>query len=143
MKRYYVCKVYGNGDLDAPNTPTTGAYRPALADIIDPATGMKAFGFTAQISPGQHPWCLVIAGGNKHGLVNNHPDIDPLPAYAMDVRLSAMHTPTKVMMMNKLSARGIDTGQFANADGFRDIVRALGKAHGAAFNEDDFDTTDE
>lgn len=139
MKRYYICKVIGDG-----LTPESSLRSP-IENVIDPITGAKAFGSVSVIATdpitGQpvHPWTLTVAVGQKHGLLSNHPDVDPLPDYPFDAKLSAMHLPTKTQMIEKMQLRGIDTGFITNADGFRDVIRTLGRRHVADFDENNFD----
>lgn len=141
-KAYYVCKIIGDGQ-----SPET-AFRPAIQDVIDPKTHLKAFNTSHVIAinpaTGQpvKPWCLVIAAGPDHSLVRNHPDIDAMPDYGLDVKISSMHTPTKNGMTAKLNARGIDTSALGNADGYRDLIRGLGRQHDAAFDEKAFDVSE-
>lgn len=141
MKRYYVCKVIGDG-LE----PET-AFRPAIADIVDPKTGQPAFSYSVVIgndAAGRptKDWCLVLAAGKDHRLVAGSPDIDALPDYPLDAKMSAMHAPTRSAAVAKLQARGIDTSRFANADGYRELVRALGQDQDPSFHEDKFDVSD-
>lgn len=137
MKRYYVCKVIGDGSYESP-------YRAAIADVVDPSTHLLAFTIAATIKSNPDgtpalPWCLVIAAGKNHALVNSNADIDPLPDYPLDVKLSAMNTATKLAAFNKMAARGINTNALSNADGYRDLIRGLGQQHEASFSEDNFD----
>lgn len=141
MKRYYVCKIIGDGQSIAT------AYRPAINDIVDPATGLKAFITSAIIQTDANgqpvlPWCLVIASGQRHALAAAHPDIDPLPDYPLDVKVSAMNTLTRNRALQKMQARGIDVSDLSQADGFRDMIRSLGRKHEPTFSEDDFDVQD-
>jgi len=138
MKRYYVCDIIGDGQ-----SPET-AYRPAIADIVDPQTHLRAFEISVEskVNPDGTPalpWCLVIAAGQNHALADGVQGIDGLPDYPLDVRLSAMHTPTKLAAFARLSARGVDTTSLSNADGYRDVVRTLGRLHNSIFDEDAFD----
>lgn len=136
MSRFCVCKVIGDG-----LSPET-AFRPAIDDVIDPVTGFRAFNtsVTLAVDPktGQplNDWCLVHAAGNFK-LVADNADIDLLPDVALDVKVSEM--PTKLEMGSKLQAREIDTAFISNADGFRDVIRDLGKLHDANFDEKNFD----
>lgn len=146
MKRYYICKVIGNGDIDAPHTPTTGPYRPAIADIVDQASGIRAFSWTQELAmlpngTPKHDWVLCIAAGTgkSHALAAASADIDPVPDFALDVKLASMHVPTKNQMFSRMRARGISTDAFANADGFRDVLREIGKLHNPNFDETSLD----
>lgn len=142
MKKYYICKIIGDG-----LTPET-SFRPAIEDVLDPVTGMRAFSTANVIATDPvtgvpiKPWALVIATGQKHGLVANHPDIDPLPDYPFDAKLSAMHVPTKNQMVVKMQIRGIDTSFVGNADGYRDVIRSIGRLHVLDFDENNFDVAE-
>lgn len=146
MKRYAVCKIIGDG-----LTPET-AFRPAISDVTDPQTGFAAYNITSIIGnyPAGHPqagqpthdWCLVLASGDDFKLVEGNADIDLLPEVDLDVKVSAMHVPTKVEMGEKLVARGIDTSFVGNADGFREVIRQLGELQDATFDEKKFDVAE-
>jgi len=141
MKRYYVCKIIGDGSYESP-------YRAAIADIVDQKTKLRAFTFAATIKSDPAtgkpvlPWCLVIAAGADHSLVQGNPDIDPMPDFPLDAKLAAMDTDTKIATLDKLSARTIDTTTLSNADGYRDLIRSLGQKHVATFDENKFDVVD-
>jgi hypothetical protein len=142
MKRYYICKIIGDGQ-----EPET-AFRPAIQDVIDQKTGAPAFSIASVIATDPttglpvFPWALVIASGTKHGLVQNHPDIDPLPDYPFDAKVSAMHAPTKNGMVGKMQARGINTAFIGVTDGYREIIRTLGRQHFSDFDENNFDVAE-
>lgn len=139
MKRYCICKIIGDGQ----NTET--AFRPAIVDVVDPITGFQAFNVSSVIATDPqtgHPiesWCLVIAAGDNFKLVADNVDVDLLPEVDLDVKVSAIHTPTKLEMGTKLQARGIDTSFVGNADGYRDVIKHLGKLQSPDFDEKSFD----
>lgn len=139
-KNYYICTIVGDGTYQNP-------YRPVIADITDPATGFQAFSFTAEYASNPdgsptHPWGIVIASGKKHGLARNVPGIDPLPVYPLDVKMSAMNAATQADLGARLQARGVNTSFIGAADGFRDVIRGLGRLHRADFDENNFDVSD-
>ena len=125
-KRYYVSKVElieGSDGLEA--RVAAAKYGTIVTQSIN-------------IGPDGQPtqtWALAIIDAEDHTTANKDPDCIMLPMYALDIKMSAMHVPTKTAMLNRLAAFGIDTGAFSAADGFRDIVRALGQANNAAFDE--------
>ena len=125
-KRFYVSKVElieGSDGIEA--RVAAAKYGTIVAQSID-------------IGPDGQPtqsWALAIIDTEDHTLANKDPDCILLPAFALDSKVSSMHTPTKSAMMNRLNAFGIDTSVFSNADGFRDIVRGLGQTNNAAFDE--------
>lgn len=140
-KRFYVCRIIGDG------TPFggSGPYRAAIEDVVDPQTGFQAFSLNTIISSDPNtgepllPWCLVIADGARHSLVNGNPDIDPLPVFALDAKVSSMHTPTRNAMGAAMQARGINTAFVGTADGYRDVINGLGRLHNPTFDVADFD----
>ena len=138
MKRYYVCKIIGDG------LSPDSAFRPAISDIIDPKTGTLAFVHSAVMPPivngaPEVPWCLVIAGGQDHKLAESHQDITKIPDFSLDIRLSAMQTATKMSMFNALTDRGIDVSDISNAEAMRDLIRSLGRKIDPDFSENRFD----
>lgn len=143
--RYYLCEVWGNGDPDAPPTPTTGAYRPAIVDVVDPVTGGSAFATRAQIGVGPdgtplHSWTLVAAQGDQHGLAVSAPGVEPMPDPGLrDVQLASIHLPTRNAMLARLTARGIDVSWVSTETGYRDVCDRLVSLHVPAFNSDALD----
>lgn len=140
MKSYFVCKIIGDG-----LSPET-AFRPAIQDVLDPATGFRAFNTSSVIAIDEFgqpvlEWCLVIASGKDHSLVEGNDDIDALPLNAelASIKVSSLDTVSKVDMAQKLQSRGIDTSFISNADGIRSIVETLGKLHEPSFNFKAFD----
>lgn len=131
-KRFYLCKVFGDGSIDNP-------YRPAVADH-----GVSWAGQIATDDTGKpiYDWALCVVEAKAHAKLIADPAIDALPDYAMDAKVSAMHTPTKTAMKAALAKRGIETDWVNNADGFREVIRNLGKLHDARFDENDFDVVD-
>lgn len=141
MKRYYVCNIIGSG------SSTFDAHRPAIADIVDPATFLKAFNYTDVFAINadgslKFPWCLVIASGANQTLATGDPDIDQMPDYSLDVKISAMDVPTKAAILAKLAARGIDTTSLSNSDSYRALIQLLGQIHVPTFSADSFDVAD-
>jgi hypothetical protein len=142
MKRYYICDIIGDGI-----EPET-AFRAAIADILKPGTQDKAFNITTIISTDPvtgHPllpWCLVIASGQDHSLAIGKPKIDDLPDFPLDAKIGALQTATKNRMKANINARGLDASFVDNADGFRDVIREIGRKHFHDFNENAFDVAE-
>ena len=82
MDKYYLCRIYGNGDIDAPEPwiPTTGAYRPAIEDVKD-VDGVTFLPWKAIVGQDPltgdilHEWAVVVGRGDDHSVVNGNPDI--------------------------------------------------------------------
>jgi hypothetical protein len=87
-------------------------------------------------------WALVRVATKDHRPLLTDPRLDVLPDFPMDARMNAMQTAARNRMEQALSRRGIDVGLVAGADGFRDLVRALGRKHDPQFHEDAFDVQD-
>lgn len=141
MKRYAVCKIIGDG-----LTPET-AYRPAVADILDPQTGMRAFNVAQVMASNpdgtpKRPWALVVIAGPRMDLIANNQDVDLLPDVPLDLKIGSMQSVTKLKMAQALTARGIDMSGLGNIDGVRDLVRMIGQLHEQTFNEAGFDVSE-
>lgn len=137
MKRYYLCDVIGDGDPDVELTPTTGPFRPAVADYgvtwagtipSDPVTGHPV-----------HSWALVVVESKDHSEIRKDARIDALPDFPMDGKVSAINAATRSQALAALSRRGIATGVFSNADGYRDVIRGIGRQLHAEFDENKLD----
>lgn len=134
MKRYYLCDIIGDGSQE-------NAYRPALADeavnwtavmpASDPNTG-------APVSP----WALVVVETNNHARLLSKAGVDPLPDFPLDGKVTAIENATRTAVKARLSARGIPTALVDNADGYREVIRGIGRRLEAAFDENNFDIAD-
>lgn len=147
MKRYYICNIIGTGT-------EADSYRPAIAREIDAArvtnpTFDASYSVVIPTHPEGHPQAghpkfphaLVIVEANNHGIFAGKPDIDSLPDVALDSKVSSMHTPTKNAMIARLAARGFNGVNVDNADGYREVIRGIGRALDTAFHEDSFDAS--
>ncbi len=135
-KRYYICDIIGDG-TDSMPTPTTGPYRPSIADLgvswvgsipSDPETGSPL-----------HSWTLVLVNTDNHTRVLSAKGVDALPDFPLDGKINAINNVTRNAMLGKLGARGIDTSFIGNADGYREVIRGIGKKLDVAFDENNFD----
>lgn len=147
--RYYLCQIYGNGDPDVAHTPTTGPYRPAISDVIDPATGLRAFerkfsiGVDPQTGQPLTPWVLVAARSDKHRLLDGHADIVHVAdAGVKDVQIGAIDIPKRVDTLAMLSARGVDLSGFDNSASHRQIMDKVVADADPAMTLDDIDFPD-
>lgn len=146
MKRYAVCKIYGDGD-DVPVeqwSPTKGPFRAAINDIVD--GGLRAYAFSTELPPADPQtgapmgdWCLVIASGKDFALVANHSDIDLMPDFPLSGKLNAISVAQRSAALNRLSARGISVADLSLADGYGEMIRLLGQKLRPNFHELDFD----
>lgn len=147
MKRYYICDIIGTGTEMDP-------YRPAISREIEAArvtnpTFDASYSVVIPTHPEGHPQAghpkfphaLAIVEANNHAIFSGKQDIDSLPDVALDSKVSSMHTPTKNAMIARLNARGLRGADVDNADGYREVIRGIGKALDPAFHEDSFDAS--
>lgn len=149
--RYYLSKIYGDGDIDAPEPwgPTVGAFRPAINDVLDPDTGTQAFvarysiGVDSQTGLPNKPWVLVAAKGDKHRLLNGHTDITHVADQGVkDVKIGAMEDPKRQTMLSMLTDKGVDLTGFDNAASHRQIMAKMVTDSDPAITLDDIDFPD-
>lgn len=129
MKRYYVSPIIGTGDIDDP-------YRPKVADH-----GVAWSGVIPTDAAGKptSAWCLVIVSAQNHSAILSDKDIAALPDFPLDGKVSSIHTATKNTMKANLGKRGIVTGFIDGTDGYREVVRGVGRLLQADFDENAFD----
>lgn len=129
MKRYYLSPIVGTGD-------ETDPYRPKVADY-----GVNWVGVIPSLPTGQpaFSWALVLVEAVNHGKILADAAIDALPDFPLDGKVSAIQTATKNRMLEAMTARGINTSFVGSADGYRDVVRGIGRALEATFDENHFD----
>lgn len=128
-KRYYISKIVGDG--------TDGnEFRPRVADY-----GVSWVGSIPTGEDGRplYDSCLCIVNTDDHSVLRRDVDIDALPDFPLDGKLSAIQTGTKNAMLAALAARGYDTTSLGNADGYRDVLQSIGLQRDPNFNLDRFD----
>lgn len=141
MKRYYVCKIIGDGGRTDPDD----VYRPAVEDLRDKLKD----GWSAVMPPSDPqtgapllPWCLVIVASADHTKFA-HPDVDPLPDFPLDGKVNAINNATRNAVKAKLKLRGLPAalvdGWFEQSDGYRETIRGIGQHINSDFHEDRMD----
>lgn len=138
MKRYAICDVIGDGQ-DVEPTATTGPFRAAVADCGIPCTQM--LGYTPEGLPAK-PWALVILSANDLAPLRGDSRIYLLPDLSLDVKVSAMDGSVRAAMVAEFSRRDIPSAIVSGADGYRELIRALGHIQDPAFSEDAFDVAE-
>lgn len=130
MKRYYISTIIGDGSEFDPFRPKIADYGVSWVGVIpsDPTTGQPLF-----------PWTLVLVEAISHASLLADRDITPLPDFPMDGKVSAINTATRNRMVADLQAQGVDTSFIGSADGYRDVIRGIGRALEASFDENGFD----
>lgn len=98
----------------------------------DPATGV----------PTEKALLCLVAGIN-HAKFKNDAELVGLPLVAHDIKVSSIHTATKLKCKADIKALGLSPQEvedaFNNADGFRDVVEHFGRKNNPDFSSDNFD----
>lgn len=125
-RRYYISKVEL---FDGSDGLEVGVAARRFGTVVAQNIGLDANGQPTST------WALCVLDSDAHSAAIADNDCIPLPQFGLDAKVSAMHTPTKQSMLTRMQAFGIDTAFVSNSDGFRDVIRGLGRAHNAAFDE--------
>lgn len=138
MKRYYLSKIKA---VEIPGMGT--AYRHRLQELpdveylggeikTDPATGLPT-----------EKALLCLVAGVKHAKFKQDPELVALPLVGHDIKVSSIHTATKLKCKADIKALGFSDVEveaaFDNADGFKDVANHFGRKNKDDFNADDFD----
>ena len=137
MKRYYLAEIE-----QYEFEPGAMAYRcraSAYNDLIfeggeiltDPSTGIPV-----------NKFALVLVKTRDHARIINDPLMHPLPQVDLDVKVSSIHTATKNAMVAKLKKLGVDTAYIQTTDGYREVIRGLGRTNNPDFDENKFDVNE-
>lgn len=131
-KQYYICDIIGTGD-------ETDPYRPVVADLGVAWTGAIPTG------PDGRPtktWALVLVAAANHAAVRAHKGVNSLPDFPLDGKVSAINVATKAAMAAAFTKRGIPTNIIDGKDGYREVIREIGKRLEPQFDENNFDISD-
>jgi hypothetical protein len=131
-KRYYL----------VPIVETEGEIGPVFSPKVPAGVN-----FAAEIKTGEDgrpvvPWALVLVSASNHLPLLSDPEIHALPDFPKDAKVGAMHQATKLAMRAGLIARGLNASIADNADGFRDVLRGIGRHLNPTFHEDNFDVAE-
>lgn len=132
-KRYYLCAIIGDGSAESPfraavsdhNVNHVAAFPPQ-----DPATGV----YTRNV-------CLALVNTINHLPLLADAALDAFPDVAMDIKVNAIHRLTMQRFEDRVRARGLSTDAFASADGYREVLRDLGRQLDSNFDENNFDVS--
>lgn len=139
MKRYYICPIiehevepgligYRLAIQEYPDTPFEGGEIPVDLNPESPNYGKPL-----------HKFGFVLVKSRYHGKFINNPNMIPLPQVDLDIKMSAIHTATKNKLIAGMQSLGIDTSFIGNADGYRDVIRGIGRIINPSFDENNFD----
>jgi hypothetical protein len=140
MKRYYISNLIGDGSEDNP-------YRPAIEDLFEQR---RLTGRASYVYPPQDPatgayqgnWVLVILAARNHTPAVADRRNDPMPDVPLDVATNAVGQAQQAALSAALSRRGIAIGNLWSSEGYRSVVRRIGRQLNPAFDENDFDVLD-
>lgn len=139
-RRYYLTTLIGANTYADPIRTTIEA-RIRELQVADPAYAASiATAMPANARPGDTVLALLNVPDHTPFLAD--PRNDPLPEFPLDGRVAAIHGPTKAAMVAAMERRRIPTDDVDRADGFRDVIRSLGRRGKPEFNEDAFDAPD-
>ena len=121
-KRYYLCDVVAKQQEDGSTANVA-----VIADYD--------VSFVAVTGSGQ---ALCLVNADNHTQLLNDNRIDALPIFPLDAKISAMHITSKNEMMSNLTKRNFSTGLISPDDGYRDVIKNIGKSLTLAFDENNF-----
>ena len=129
-KRYYISKIVGDGSEYDSYRPKVADYNVAWVGSIesDPETGKPI-----------HTECMVLVDAVDHGVLKRDVDIDEMPDFPLDGKVSAITTATKSKMFSVLNGRKFDTSGLTGTDGYREVLQKIGSQRSAGFDIDNFD----
>lgn len=70
--------------------------------------------------------------------VPNDPDVFALPEHGLDTKVQAMHGPSRAAMTSWIQSLGVATDFIQAADGYREVIRHLGRIGKPDFDETTF-----
>jgi hypothetical protein len=132
-KRYYLADIIGDGSIDNPYRPAgvDGLNHVAVFPPQDPNTGVYS-----------RPHCLVLVNTPNHATLRGRQGVDPLPDFPLDGKVQAVETAARQSAESALNRRGFASGQFTLKDGYREVIRSIGKELDSNFDENNFDVSE-
>lgn len=138
MKRYYLSRIK---QVEEPGMGLVWKHRLQELPNVEYLGGEIAVDPTTGVPTQKALLCLVA--GVKHKNLIADAELVPLPMVSHDIKVSSIHTPTKLAAKAAIKGLGFTDAEiesvFTNADGFRDVVEHFGRLNNPAFNADDFD----
>lgn len=142
MKRYYLSAIYEHTDAMG-----IKAWRHHL-QVAHPGVDYKGGQIAVDPATGKptQKALLVLVGSIDHKKFKSDPKLVPFPSVAHDMKVSSIHTKTKLDCKAGLVGLGFDATEvdevFNGADGVRDILDHFGRKNVVDFTVDDFDLDD-
>jgi hypothetical protein len=132
-KRYYISDIVYNDDL--------GWTTKALAEA---GQGVRVVADIPSGPDGRplHTQALCLVAAKDHARFVAIEGVDALPDFPLDGKVSAINTVTLNATKSMLRRRGLSDAIVDGKDGYRDLIRAAGRAFKPDFDENKFDVTD-
>lgn len=70
--------------------------------------------------------------------VPTDPNVYAMPEHGMDTKISTIHLPTLMSLRTFIGAIGLDPNIIDNSDGYRSLIRTLGRVGDPGFDENTF-----
>jgi len=129
MKRYYLSPIIGDGS-------SFDAYRPKLAEY-----GVSHVALIPSDAAG-HPtatWALCLVDAPNHAALIADPALRVLPDFPLDGRLTALSPSGRTAAEAAVTHFGIATDTLDFSNGYRELIRSIGRRLIPSFNENNFD----
>ena len=131
-KRFYVCKVVGDGSEYNPYRPKVADYQVNWAGMIQSnPDGTPKYGFA-----------FVIAATIDHTQLLADPQIKGIPELSLDATISTLPKATRDAMLAVFDQEGIDRTGLTLQSTMRQVLRRIGRHLAADFDENRFDVAD-
>lgn len=140
MKRYYVAPmvemiIMGASNWVAKPIKTLAGKAKTVINTVTPTVpNADGTGFAGQ-------WALCLIETPAHGSLLADADLTVFPDLTLDAKVSSMAATERNTLQNRLAARGIDISTIHPDDGYRMVLRKVGRMHQPSFSENDFDAT--
>lgn len=149
MKKYYLSAIFK--DVTG-QYGIAGAYDHALVRFMHPASPTYAPGISfaggdiatdPQTGIPTQKALLVLVDAKDHTVFKVDTDMVPFPDVSLDVKVTAIHTTTKLTFAQSAKLLGLDAdmvdSSLDNADGLRDTVNHFGRLNNPLFDANNFD----
>jgi len=137
---WYISSIIGIGDLTKPMCTTENPCAPALDVLLGPGWDSASEGYTRDLvmNSDTHNWALMKITYADYSEVNGKPGVSRLPDYPFDAKMNAMAQATRTALTATLTTYNIPTTCLTGADGYRDVIRCIGRVIKPEFNEADW-----
>lgn len=128
MIRYYLSPVIGTGVRGDPYRAKAADYGlPHVAVIPSDVDGAPLF-----------VWTVAFVNAPDHAPLLADATLIPLPSVALDARWSTAPVQERNRLLTALAARGVNVSAITGTSNLRDVLRMIGLALSAGFDERGF-----